>query len=121
MTRSGGATPRLCFGWTPCGVLCGQRAPLQRAGEHFEENFASLFSLTIRVKVNWLEGSEPCQPGDVKAEHRGARAPEESGAASHPLCPGLNFQRLLFKVPKRKKGGREGRRCFHASCLICIR
>ena len=58
-----GAAPRLCFGWASRGVLCGQQAPLQRAGEHFEENFASLCSLMIRVGVTGRKALSPASLG----------------------------------------------------------
>lgn len=35
--------------------------------------------------------------------------------------PGIKLSVAAFQGSTQKKGGRNGRRCFHASCFICIR
>ena len=59
-------------------------------------------------------------PGGWRPKQPGASLPGRSGTTLCPACPGLNFQPLLFKVPKRKKcmwgGEQRGKALF--SCLL---
>ena len=101
-----GAACKLRFGWVSCEGLGGQQA-----GEHRGENFASLCRLMTRAGVSDQEARAPVARGGWRPEQSGASLLGRSGTTLCLACPGLNFQPLLFKVPKRKKcvcGGEGG-------------
>lgn len=118
-----GAACKLRFGWVSCEGLGGQQA-----GEHRGENFASLCRLMTRAGVSDQEARSPGGLGRLEA--RAIRG-QPAGEVRDHLVSGLPRTKLsatAFQGSKKKEvcvwgGGRsrEGRRCFHASCLICIR
>lgn len=125
-----GASSKLPFGWVSCEGLGGQQAPLQRAGEHPGENFASLCPLMTRAGVSDQEARSPGGPGWAEARAAGGQPAVRVRGRLVSGLPRTKLSATAFQGSKKKEvcvcgarwgESRAGRRCFHASCLICIR
>lgn len=119
--RGAAHTPGCVLGGLSIRVWKGSGVSFEGPGGPSGVTFATYYSLRIREGAIGRGLGASAQRSGAKAHAVAQPAHLRGQRPPVPAWPGIKLSVAAFQGSTQKKGGRNGRRCFHASCFICIR